>query len=48
MGDSHTWLWMITVAGGPILLGLAIAYGVTRYRRRPTGGRSPDYDRADG
>ncbi len=47
MGDPHTLFWLITVAGGPILLGLKIAYGIGRYRRRPTGGRSADYDRAD-
>lgn len=34
MSDAGTMLWMVAVAGGPVLLGLAIAYGLIRWRKR--------------
>ena len=34
MEDTAISLWAIATIGGPIILGLAIAYGVIRNRRR--------------
>jgi hypothetical protein len=31
--DMATFLWLLLVAGGPLLLGLAFAYGIARSRR---------------
>ena len=34
MPDAGTVLWMLAVVGGPVLLGLAIAYGLAFNKRR--------------
>jgi hypothetical protein len=34
MEDTAVSMWAIATIGGPIILGLAIAYGVFRNRRR--------------
>ena len=34
MEDTAVSMWAIATIGGPIILGLAIAYGVIRNRRR--------------
>jgi len=36
-------LWLIAIAGGAFLLGIAFAYGISHDRRRRNV-RSPDYD----
>jgi uncharacterized protein (TIGR03382 family) len=34
MEDTAVSMWAIATIGGPIILGLAVAYGVLRNRRR--------------
>jgi hypothetical protein len=34
MEDTAVSMWAIAIIGGPIILGLALAYGVIRNRRR--------------
>lgn len=29
--------WLVAIAGGPVILGLALAYGTWRWRQRRTG-----------
>jgi hypothetical protein len=34
MPDAGTLIWMLALVGGPVLLGLAIAYGLAFNKRR--------------
>ncbi len=37
--------WVIATIAGPVVLGIVIAYGMMRYRRRGAADRrSPDYE----